>query len=57
MGRTSVYVAEIKDKTMFGEPMFETERVEWMTLDQFIADGRQLHVHVVKECVTYIMNL
>jgi 8-oxo-dGTP pyrophosphatase MutT (NUDIX family) len=48
MGRTTIYIALIKDVDMFGDPVDETERVEWMTLEQFQEVGRELHKPVVK---------
>lgn len=47
MGRTTVYVAKIKDRSMFGEPSFETSETAWLTLDQFKSIGRDLHHAVV----------
>lgn len=48
MGRTSVYIAKVKDRAMFGEPSFETSEVAWMTVEQFEREGRDLHRPVVK---------
>lgn len=48
MGRTTVFVAKIRDKDLFGEPDFETSAVKWMTLEQFEEEGRELHVPVVQ---------
>lgn len=54
MGRTSLYVAKIKDKEFFGDPHFETKEVKWMTPDEFYAEGRDLHKPVVKAAVRTI---
>jgi len=48
MGRTTVFIAAIKDKDMFGEPHFETAKTKWMTPEQFQQEGRGLHKPVVK---------
>lgn len=48
MGRTTVFVSKIKDTSMFGEPSFETSDVKWMTLEEFLDTGRELHKPVVK---------
>lgn len=50
LGRTDFFVARVKDKTAFGEPLTpeEVDETRWMTLDQFITSGRKLHVPVVK---------
>lgn len=48
LGRTTVYLAHIKDKSMFGDPCFETGSVKWLTPEQFQEEGRDLHKPVVK---------
>jgi 8-oxo-dGTP pyrophosphatase MutT (NUDIX family) len=48
LGRTTFYVAHIKDKEMFGDPHFETGSTAWLTLEEFIKEGRDLHKPVVK---------
>ena len=48
LGRTTVFVAQIEDKGMFGDPHHETGDTRWMTLDEFTKDGRDLHKPVVK---------
>lgn len=57
MGRTTVFVSKIKDKGMFGEPSFETSETAWMTIDQFIEEGRSLHTPVVKAAYRKIIKL
>lgn len=57
MGRTTVYVAKIKNEDMFGEPSFETEEVRWMTLDQFMTEGRELHRPVVQAAARLINRI
>lgn len=57
MGRTTVYVAKIKDKDMFGEPSFETDSVSWMTMDEFLEEGRVLHQPVVMSCYETICSM
>ena len=47
MGRTTVFLAKIKSRDMFGLPDEETADTAWMTLEQFLADGRDLHKPVV----------
>jgi len=54
LGRTSVFVAKIKDPNMFGDPHFETKETKWMTPDMFYKWGRRLHVPVVKAAVRRI---
>lgn len=54
LGRTSIYVAKVNDKAMFGDPHFETQAVKWMTPDEFYESGRDLHKPVVKAAVRTI---
>lgn len=56
MGRTTVFVSKVKDEDMFGLPHFETEETRWMTLDEFLAEGRELHRPVVKAASRFIMK-
>ena len=49
MGRTTVYIARVKTRDLFGEPGFETGSVAWMTIEQFCQVGRDLHRPVVRE--------
>ncbi len=57
MGRTMVYVAKIKNHSLFGEPSFETEKTMWMTLNEFIENGRELHKPVVKAAYRKIQQI
>ncbi|TFG98295.1 NUDIX hydrolase [Candidatus Thorarchaeota archaeon] len=57
MGRTTVFVSKIKDTSMFGEPSFETSETTWMSLDEFLEDGRELHRPVVKAAHRTIMKM
>lgn len=57
MGRTTVFVAKVKDRNMFGEPSFETSDVQWMTLAEFLDVGRDLHQPVVQAAYRTIQKL
>lgn len=48
MGRTTIYLAKVKDKKMFGDPNFETSEVKWMTTEEFLEVGRDLHKPIIK---------
>lgn len=54
LGRTRIYIAEIKDKDMFGDPHFETGEVKWMTPEEFDKEGRTLHRPIVKAATRWI---
>lgn len=56
MGRTSVFVSKVKEKDMFGEPSFETKETKWMTVEEFLDAGRDLHKPVVKAAHRHIMK-
>lgn len=57
MGRTTVFVTKVKNSTMFGEPSFETSAVQWMTLDEFMTEGRELHRPVIQAAYRTIQRL
>ncbi len=57
MGRTTLYVAKVKDRALFGEPSFETAETAWLTLDQFAQIGRNLHYPAVKVAHDKIVSM
>lgn len=57
LGRTTFFVANIKDPKMFGEPHFETAEVKWMTPQEFQREGRGLHRPVVKAAARFIFSV
>lgn len=57
LGRTDVYVCEIKDQDLFGIPHYETGETCWMTESQFNESGRSLHRPVVQAAMRYITNV
>ncbi|RWZ87260.1 MAG: NUDIX hydrolase [Hydrotalea sp. AMD] len=57
MGRTMVYVSKVKNKELFGQPSFETESTKWMTLEEFMDEGRELHRPVVSAVHRQILRM
>ena len=57
LGRTTFFIAHIKQKDMFGDPHYETGDTRWMTLEQFMEDGRDLHKPVVKSAHRKILKI
>jgi len=57
MGRTTVFVSKIKDGSMFGEPSFETAETTWLSLEEFLEFGRDLHKPVVQAAHRTILKL
>lgn len=49
LGRTYMYICEVKSKENFDEAHYETESTHWMTLEEFEKDGRELHRPVIRE--------
>lgn len=49
LGRTSFFLAAVKDKDNFNQPHFETGDTAWMTLPEFQNIGRTLHVPIVQD--------
>jgi len=54
LGRTQMFVCEIEDPEMFGDPHYETDETKWMTPEEFQEVGRDLHKPVVKAAVRHI---
>jgi len=54
LGRTTVFVAEISDPTMFGESDDEVEATRWMTNSEFQVEGRPLHKPIIKAAHRWI---
>ena len=57
LGRTRIFLAEIKDKDMFGDPDDEVSEVKWLTPDKFNSKGRTIHRPVVKAATRKIKKL
>lgn len=59
LGRTTVFIAEMKDPTMFGDPTTpeEVKDIKWMTLAEFMSQGRDLHKPIVRAAQRKIMKL
>lgn len=49
LGRTSVYMAAVKNKDLFVEPCSETSDTEWLTLAEYQSVGRALHLPIVQD--------
>lgn len=56
LGRTTFFVAKIKDPNQFGKPGSESKSVRWMSPEQFESEGRILHKPVVKAIVRLIKD-
>lgn len=54
LGKIHVYLCRVKDKELFGDPDYETGAVTWMTLDEFMADGRDIHRPIVQAAHRWI---
>lgn len=54
LGRTTLFIAKIKDPTRFNAPDFETAETKWFTPAEFEFSGRPLHRLVVEEAVELI---
>jgi len=48
LGRTNVYAIQVADKARFDRYSNETESTMWMTYDEFMQSGRELHKVVVE---------
>lgn len=57
LGRTEVYVCKVGTDALFGEPDFETAETKWLTLEQFIDEGRTLHRPIVQAAYRKICKM
>ncbi len=57
LGRTTVYIAKVKDKEMFGQPNFEVDETAWLTFEEFMKSGRELHRGLVEDAWKRIIEL
>lgn len=51
LGRTTVFLAKIKNKDNFVKYHFETEETRWLSLEEFEEIGRSIHVPVIRQIV------
>lgn len=51
LGRTSIYLARIKNKDNFGEYHFETKETKWLSFSEFEKIGRNIHVPIVRQII------
>lgn len=56
LGRTTVYAAKIRNTNAFADTTDETESTAWMTLKEFLEDGRSLHRPVVQSAYRQIVK-
>lgn len=56
LGYTTVYVCEVIDKELFGDPTTPEEVADtgWLTPEEFQKEGRDLHKPLVKAAVRHI---
>jgi 8-oxo-dGTP pyrophosphatase MutT (NUDIX family) len=48
-----IYVAEVgsADQKDFNDTTYETEKIQWMTAEEFFNEGRRLHRPIVDACI------
>jgi 8-oxo-dGTP pyrophosphatase MutT (NUDIX family) len=57
LGRTTIFLARIKNKENFTNFHFETEETRWLTVEEFKDYGRNLHLPVIKSIIkNHIIN-
>lgn len=54
LGRTSIYIVSVKDKSNFGTPHFETAETAWLSVSEFQVVGRGLHIPLVQDAVRVV---
>lgn len=51
-----VYTCEIDDRDNLDTPHYETERVEWLTAEEFMQKGRKSQSHIVWDIAKHIVR-
>lgn len=54
LGRTTVYICEVFSQDDFDAFTFETGAVKWLTYDEFVEEGRRIHIPIVHEAYNVI---
>lgn len=57
LGRTTLFYCKVNDKELFGVTDEETEATNWMTMQEFLVDGRPLHVPIIQGVYQTICEL
>lgn len=50
-----IFIGEVKSKTDFSIPHYETEKTVWMTAEEFYRDGRQSHAIIVRAAAKNVL--
>lgn len=56
LGRTTIFLARIKDKDRFEKFHFETDETRWFSLEEFEKIGRKIHIPIVREIVNQVIT-
>lgn len=57
LGRTCIFICEVKDASDFDPFHYETGAVVWFTLNEFIrSNGRELHLPIIQDADRYIKS-
>ena len=56
LGRTTVYICEVSDMDDFTDFTYETGAVKWMSANDFIKEGRDIHRDIVSDALNVILN-
>lgn len=56
LGRTTVYICEVYSQKDFDNFTFETGAVKWLTYQEFVEEGRRIHIPVVYEAYNRIKD-
>jgi len=54
LGRMYIHIVQVKSVTDFNAPHYETGQVGWLTKDQFMNIGRDLHKPIVEQAYYFI---
>ena len=54
LGNHHIFIAEVTtdDPLSYDTPHFETGKTAWLTEDEIVAVGRELHIPIIKDCLS-----
>lgn len=56
LGRTTVFICEVKNESDFNPFHYETGDIIWMNVEEFSKKGRDLHIQIVYDAEKFIRS-
>lgn len=56
LGRTTIFLFNVQNPHQLATPCFETAEVKWMTPDEFLVSGRDIHKSIVRKAIAFLKD-